>query len=148
MKSKERDALTPLTLRQKAAAFAEETVSKQRESFKRYGVWGDFENPYLTLQPKYEAAQIKVFGDMFLKGHIYRGRKPVNWSPSSRTANGTSAWPMISSDEKASQSYTFSRSTSFSSSERVPRYESGRRASDHRGSSECSTTSVRAVRPK
>ena len=86
MKSKERQALTPLSLRQKAAAFAEETVAKQRVAFQRYGVWGDFEHPYLTLQPKYEAAQIGVFGQMFLKGHIYRGRKPVNWSPSSRTA--------------------------------------------------------------
>ena len=86
MKKEERAGLTPLELRKKAAAFAKETVGKQRESFKRYGVWGDFENPYLTLQPKYEAAQIEVFGQMFLKGHIYRGRKPVNWSPSSRTA--------------------------------------------------------------
>ena len=86
MDAKERDGLTPLALRKKAAAFAQETVGKQRESFKRYGVWGDFENPYMTLQPKYEAAQVKVFGEMFLKGHIYRGRKPVNWSPSSMTA--------------------------------------------------------------
>ena len=86
MTSKEREALTPLTLREKAAAFAEETVGKQRTAFKRYGVWGDWEAPYLTLQPKYEAAQIEVFGKMFLNGHIYRGRKPVNWSPSSRTA--------------------------------------------------------------
>jgi isoleucyl-tRNA synthetase len=70
MKSKERDALTPIKLRKKAAAFAQETVGKQAESFKRYGVWGDFDNPYLTLQPKYEAAQIGVFGEMFLKGHM------------------------------------------------------------------------------
>jgi isoleucyl-tRNA synthetase len=86
MKSKERNDLTPITLREKAAAFAKETVQKQSASFERYGVWGDFSNPYLTLQPEYEAAQIGVFGEMFLKGHIYRGRKPVNWSPSSRTA--------------------------------------------------------------
>ena len=86
MKKEERQALTPLDLRKKAAAFAEETVAKQKESFRRYGVWGDWEEPYLTLQPKYEAAQIEVFGEMFLKGHIYRGRKPVHWSPSSRTA--------------------------------------------------------------
>ena len=86
MKSKERAALTPLTLRQKAAGFAQETMTKQRESFQRYGVWGDWEKPYLTLQPEYEAAQISVFGKMVLKGHIYRGRKPVHWSPSSRTA--------------------------------------------------------------
>jgi len=49
-------------------------------------VWGDWEAPYLTLNPAYEAAQLGVFGRMFLNGHIYRGRKPVHWSPSSRTA--------------------------------------------------------------
>ena len=55
MKSKEREALTPIKLRKKAADFAVETMSKQRESFKRYGVWGDWEKPYMTLQPEYEA---------------------------------------------------------------------------------------------
>ncbi|PPD95624.1 hypothetical protein GOBAR_DD07323 [Gossypium barbadense] len=54
--------------------------------YKRFGVWADWNNPYLTLDPKYEAAQIEVFGEMALKGHIYRGRKPVHWSPSSSTA--------------------------------------------------------------
>lgn len=52
----------------------------------RYGIWGDWEDPYLTLDPKYEAAQLRVFSQMLLKGHIYRGRKPVHWSPSSQTA--------------------------------------------------------------
>ncbi|KAL3648597.1 hypothetical protein CASFOL_005000 [Castilleja foliolosa] len=51
-----------------------------------YGVWGDWDHPYLTLDPEYEAAQIDVFGKMALQGYIYRGRKPVHWSPSSRTA--------------------------------------------------------------
>jgi isoleucyl-tRNA synthetase len=86
MKSKEREELTPLSLRTKAAEFAKETVCLQRDSFKRYGVWGDWDNPYLTLQSEYEASQIKVFGEMLLRGHIYRGKKPVHWSPSSRTA--------------------------------------------------------------
>lgn len=86
MKSKERQGLTPVQLRKKAASFAVETMEKQRASFERYGVWGNFAKPYLTLQPEYEAAQIRVFGQMYLKGHIYRGRKPVHWSPSSRTA--------------------------------------------------------------
>jgi isoleucyl-tRNA synthetase len=86
MKSKERQGLSPIQLREKAAAFAKETVEKQSVAFQRYGVMGDFENPYLTLQPEFEAAQIRVFGEMFQKGFIYRGRKPVHWSPSSRTA--------------------------------------------------------------
>ncbi|NJM22713.1 MAG: isoleucine--tRNA ligase [Richelia sp. SL_2_1] len=86
MKSAERQSLTPLQLRQKAKDFALSAVNEQRESFKRYGVWGDWEHPYLTSNPEYEAAQIAVFGDMFLKGYIYRGLKPVHWSPSSQTA--------------------------------------------------------------
>jgi isoleucyl-tRNA synthetase len=86
MKQAERQNLTPLQLRQKAKEFALKTVDEQRESFKRYGVWGDWDNPYLTLKPEYEAAQIGVFGQMYLKGYIYRGLKPVHWSPSSKTA--------------------------------------------------------------
>ncbi|MDJ0901690.1 MAG: isoleucine--tRNA ligase [Xenococcus sp. MO_188.B8] len=86
MKSKERQGLTPLKLRQKAKQFALDAKQEQCEGFKRYGVWGDWEHPYLTLTPEYEAAQIAVFGEMALKGYIYRGMKPVHWSPSSRTA--------------------------------------------------------------
>ncbi len=86
MKSEERTALTPLKLRRKARDFARKTMDKQRQSFKRYGVWGDWDDPYLTLKPEYEAAQIGVFGQMVLKGYIYRGLKPVYWSPSSQTA--------------------------------------------------------------
>ncbi|MDB9316045.1 isoleucine--tRNA ligase [Spirulina sp. CS-785/01] len=86
LKSKERAALTPLKLRQKARDFALSTFAEQRDGFKRYGIWGDWENPYLTLKPEYEAAQIGVFGKMALKGYIYRGLKAVHWSPSSKTA--------------------------------------------------------------
>jgi len=86
LSSEERQKLTPLTLRAKAEAFALKTVDEQRKNFKRYGVWGDWDRPYLTLTPEYEAAQIAVFGEMALKGYIYRGHKPVHWSPSSKTA--------------------------------------------------------------
>lgn len=86
MKPAERQKLTPVELRHKAKAFALKTVDQQRESFKRYGVWGEWDDPYLTLKPEYEAAQIGVFGQMVLKGYIYRGLKPVHWSPSSKTA--------------------------------------------------------------
>ena len=86
LKPEERKQLTPLTLRHKARDFAIATVAQQSASFQRYGVWGDWEHPYLTLKPEYEAAQIGVFGDMVLKGYIYRGLKPVHWSPSSKTA--------------------------------------------------------------
>ncbi len=86
MKPEERLNLTPLELRQKAALFAQKTVEEQKLGFKRMGVWGEWDKPYLTLQPEYEAAQIGVFGQMVLKGYIYRGLKPVHWSPSSKTA--------------------------------------------------------------
>jgi isoleucyl-tRNA synthetase len=86
MKSEERQQLTPLKLRHKARNFALKAVDEQRQGFKRYGVWGDWEHPYLTMNPEYEAAQIGVFGQMVLKGYIYRGLKPVHWSPSSQTA--------------------------------------------------------------
>jgi isoleucyl-tRNA synthetase len=86
MKSKERQATSVLDMRKRAAQFAMDAVESQAAVFKRFGVWGDWDEPYLTLRPEFEAAQIGVFGEMYLKGHIYRGRKPVHWSPSSRTA--------------------------------------------------------------
>ena len=86
LSSSERAALTPLTLRQKAHAYALEQVEGQKAGFRRWGIWADWDQPYLTLHKDYEAAQIGVFGAMVLAGHIYRGLKPVHWSPSSRTA--------------------------------------------------------------
>ncbi len=66
--------------------FALDQVNTQRADFKSLGVLGDWENPYLTLQPEFEAAQIRVFGAMAEKGYIYRGAKPIYWSPSSESA--------------------------------------------------------------
>lgn len=86
LKGAEKENLTPLKLRHKARDFALQAQKEQSEGFQRYGVWGDWEHPYLTLTPEYEAAQIAVFGKMALKGYIYRGLKPVHWSPSSQTA--------------------------------------------------------------
>ena len=86
LKSKDKENLTPLKIRYKARDFALKTMKEQSKGFQRYGVWGDWENPYLTLKPEYEAAQIGVFGQMVLKGYIYRGLKAVHWSPSSQTA--------------------------------------------------------------
>ncbi len=86
LSQEERQALTPLELRRRAHAYALEQVALQQQGFERWGIWGDWEQPYLTLDKAYEAAQIGVFGRMALAGHIYRGLKPVHWSPSSRTA--------------------------------------------------------------
>ncbi len=84
--SEERRQLTPIDLRRRAHAYALEQVEGQMGGFRRWGIWADWDAPYLTLQKPYEAAQIGVFGRMVLAGHIYRGLKPVHWSPSSRTA--------------------------------------------------------------
>ena len=86
MDAGERRSLTPLDLRRRAHDYALEQVDLQRQGFRRWGIWGDWDRPYLTLRPPYEAAQIAVFGAMVLAGHVYRGLKPVHWSPSSRTA--------------------------------------------------------------
>ena len=86
MDQDQRRTLTPIKLRKKAAAYARKQVDAQMKGFQRWGIWADWQQPYLTLQKDYEAAQIRVFGEMVLKGHIYRGLKPVHWSPSSRTA--------------------------------------------------------------
>ena len=86
LKADERAALTPLELRRKAHTYALEQVALQKSGFERWGIWADWHQPYLTLNKAYEAAQIGVFGQMVLAGHIYRGLKPVHWSPSSRTA--------------------------------------------------------------
>ncbi|MGM9951514.1 MAG: isoleucine--tRNA ligase [Lysinibacillus sp.] len=66
--------------------YAYEQVDSQRSQFKRLGVRGDWENPYITLKPEFEARQIEVFGKMAEKGYIYKGLKPVYWSPSSESA--------------------------------------------------------------
>ena len=86
LSAEEREQLTPITLRKKARNFALKTVKRQFKDFVRYGIWADWQHAYLTLAPQYEAAQIGVFGQMVLKGYIYRGLKPVHWSPSSQTA--------------------------------------------------------------
>ncbi|MET3698060.1 Isoleucyl-tRNA synthetase [Bacillus oleivorans] len=66
--------------------YARSQINNQREQFKRLGVRGNWENPYITLHPEYEARQIQVFGEMAKKGYIYKGLKPVFWSPSNESA--------------------------------------------------------------
>src|SRR3989344_5853204 len=75
-----------LDFRKKAAEFAMKFVQIQKEEFKRLGILGDWENPYLTLTPDYEAGILKVFREIFEKGYIYRALKPVQWCASDETA--------------------------------------------------------------
>ncbi|WP_041808973.1 isoleucine--tRNA ligase [Evansella cellulosilytica] len=82
----DRKKLTIAEFREKCEEYALKQIDNQREQFKRLGVRGDWENPYVTLDHGYEAQQIKVFGEMAKKGYIYKGKKPVYWSPSSESA--------------------------------------------------------------
>ena len=66
--------------------YALEQVETQKKGFKRLGVLGEWDDPYITLNHKYEAAQLRAFGVMASKGLIFKGLKPVYWSPSSETA--------------------------------------------------------------
>ena len=66
--------------------FAQGFVDKQADQFKRLGLVADWENPYLTMSPDFEATEVKVFGEMYKKGYIYKGLKPVYWCPKDETA--------------------------------------------------------------
>lgn len=81
-----RHEVDPVEFRKKCKEFALSYIDIQREQFKRLGVFGEWENPYVTLDPKFEARQIRVFGEMAKKGYIYKGLKPVYWCPSCETA--------------------------------------------------------------
>ncbi len=81
-----RHELNPLDLRRECKQYALKCLDMQREDFKRLGVSGDWENPYVTLYPEYEAKQIKVFGEMAKQGYIYKGLKSVYWCTSCETA--------------------------------------------------------------
>ncbi|TOZ72718.1 isoleucine--tRNA ligase [Staphylococcus pseudintermedius] len=85
-KGVKRKEMTTAEFRDKCQAFAMEQIDIQKKDFLRLGVNGDFENPYITLKPEYEAAQIRLFGEMADKGLIYKGKKPVYWSPSSESS--------------------------------------------------------------
>jgi len=82
----DRKSMPANKFRNKCKDYALKQVDKQRADFKKLGVIGDWENPYLTLDPKFEAEQIRVFGKMVDKGYIYKGLKPIYWSPSSESA--------------------------------------------------------------
>ena len=78
--------MTPLQIRQECKKYALKWVEKQKEGFKRLGILGNWDNPYITLRPEYEAEQLKVFKEIYENGYIYKGLKPVYWSPTTETA--------------------------------------------------------------
>ena len=81
-----RNAVTPFELRKLCREFAAKSLKGQEAEFKRLGVFGDWEHPYLTIAPDYEAEQVRVFGEMYKKGYIEKGLKPVYWCASCETA--------------------------------------------------------------
>jgi len=83
---KESRALSPLEVRKKSEAFARKFINIQREQFKRLGVFGDWENPYLTMDPKYEAEILRAFAVFVEEGLVYQAQKPVFWSTGAQTA--------------------------------------------------------------
>lgn len=85
-KGVKRKEMSVAEFRELCEKYAYEQIDSQRSQFKRLGVRGDWENPYITLKPEFEARQIEVFGKMAEKGYIYKGLKPVYWSPSSESA--------------------------------------------------------------
>ena len=78
--------ISALELRKMCREFALGFVDDQRDQFKRLGVLGEWDNPYLTLKPEFVAKQVEIFGEMATKGYIYKGLKPVYWCPECQTA--------------------------------------------------------------
>ncbi len=82
----DRDSMSDVEFRKMCRDYAMKYVEVQKEQFKRLGVRGDWDDPYLTLSPEFEAEQVKLFGEMAQKGYIYKGLKPVYWCTSCETA--------------------------------------------------------------
>lgn len=78
--------LTPIQIRKESESYAKKFIDLQRNDFKRLGVFGDWDNPYLTLDPAYEAEVIRSFGRFVERGLVYRSKKPVFWSTGAQTA--------------------------------------------------------------
>ena len=81
-----RKAMSVPDFRSACRDFALEYVDRQRKGFQRLGIVADWENPYLTMDKEFEAEEVKVFGEMYRKGYIYKGLKPVYWCPKDETA--------------------------------------------------------------
>jgi len=81
-----KEEISQLEFRQKARKYALRFVNKQKEEFKRLGVFGRWSKPYLTMDPLYESEIIESFGKLAKEGYIYRGLKPIHWCPKCQTA--------------------------------------------------------------
>jgi isoleucyl-tRNA synthetase len=83
---KESKGLSPLEVRKRSEEYARKYIDIQRRQFRRLGVFGDWNHPYLTLDPSYEATILRVFADLVEKDLVYQSKKPVFWSTGAQTA--------------------------------------------------------------
>jgi len=83
---KSKGDIDPLTLRKKCGEYARRFVKIQRDEFIRLGIWGEWDDPYLTMSPEFESAVLFTFGEMVEQGYIYRGKRPIHWCPRCETA--------------------------------------------------------------
>lgn len=81
-----KEEISPVELRERCREYAAKYIGVQTEQFKRLGVIGDWENPYITFEPAYEATQLEGFAEMVDKGFIYKGRKSIHWCTDCQTA--------------------------------------------------------------
>ncbi|MCL1788963.1 MAG: isoleucine--tRNA ligase [Oscillospiraceae bacterium] len=81
-----KEKIDTVQLRQECRNFALSCLDEQKTQFKRLGVWGDFDNPYITVAHDFEARQIEIFWEIYKKGFIYKGLKPVSWCADCKTA--------------------------------------------------------------
>lgn len=79
-------SMTPLEIRRECKKYALKWVEKQKQGFIRLGIFADWDNPYVSLNPDFEAEQLKVFKEIYENGYVYKGLKPVYWSPTTETA--------------------------------------------------------------
>jgi len=100
---KEKATISKADLREKCREYALRFVDRQRDQFKRLGITGDWDDPYLTLNHTYEATIVKIFNELYQKGLIYKGRKPIHWCWSCQTA--LSEAEIEYSDETSSSIY-------------------------------------------
>jgi isoleucyl-tRNA synthetase len=81
-----RQSVSPAKLRELCREFALANLKGQEVNFKRLGVWGHWDAPYITIDGPFEATQVKIFGELYQKGYVYKGLKPVYWCPTCETA--------------------------------------------------------------
>ena len=83
---KKMEEMSELDVREECKNYALGFVEKQKEDFKRLGILGEWEKPYLTLNPEFEAKQLEIFGELYDRGYVFKGLKPIHWCPSCQTA--------------------------------------------------------------